>query len=573
MGLAPVILFVYNRPWHTEQTLNALKNNMLAKESILYIYSDGPKTDLPEELENIQKLRTLLRHKKWCKEVIIKERELNLGLANSVIEGVSEVIEEYGNVIVLEDDIVTSPDFLKYMNDALSCYEHEMRVYGISGYAFPAARIINDETYFLPIMSSWGYATWLNRWDKINFDAGHLIERINGINKQEEFNFGYFNYYKMLKLQVAGKIDSWAVPFNASMFLNNGCFLYPKHSQLVNIGKDGSGTHFKDPINVNTTTVNAIEFKAPKIIVKQQPVVLKYKNVNIIKVGLNRKTKVNSKILKSLKKYLAPEFKSYIKRKLQKSREGKEDIDIFKSLKKIPRYTQTIASIEGRNYTIPDSASFIFMYREIFKTQIYKFETQSELPYVIDGGANIGLATIYFKSLFPDAEIVAFEPDPYIFEILENNIKNNIFDNIILINKGLWKEDTNLKFKTEGADAGSLNPFNKYNEKEIQTVSVTSLRPYLQKTVHFLKLDIEGAETVVLKDINKELNNVERIFVEYHSFVGQEQSLDEIITILKEAKFRLYITSPGVSSKSPFVDLNVYLGMDLQLNIYGIKEI
>ncbi|UPS91684.1 FkbM family methyltransferase [Bizionia sp. M204] len=271
-----------------------------------------------------------------------------------------------------------------------------------------------------------------------------------------------------------------------------------------------------------------------------------------------------------MKKYISPEIKALIKRKLNKISLKSETE--FEKLKRVPRYTKTSAVIDGFKLVIPDSASFLFMYDEIFRTEIYKFKTKNQSPYIIDGGANIGLATIYFKKLFPDAEIVAFEPDSYIYDILESNIKSCAFDTVKLIKKGLWNEETTLKFKSEGADAGLLETINKSDNSNSHDIPVTSLKPYLQKPVDFLKLDIEGAETTVLKDIAEDLENVARIFVEYHSFVGQEQTLNEIIQILKEAGFRLYISSPGISSKSPFVKLTEYCGMDMQLNIYGIKQ-
>lgn len=241
-------------------------------------------------------------------------------------------------------------------------------------------------------------------------------------------------------------------------------------------------------------------------------------------------------------------------------------------LKLVPRYTPASTFINNCELQITDSASFLFMYDEIFKSEIYKFTTDKRSPYIIDAGANIGLASIYFKSLYPDAEIVAFEPDPNIYQVLKSNIKNFGFEGIELIEKGLWNDDLSLRFLSEGADAGILNTLSKSNTTNLKNVPVVSLKPYLLKTVDFLKLDIEGAETVVLKDIAEDLNKVERIFVEYHSFLAQPQTLNEIINILKHANFRLYISSPGVVNKSPFINVSAYMGMDMQLNIYGIKE-
>lgn len=244
MNLAPIILFVYNRPWHTKQTLEALMQNELADVSTLYIFCDGPKPDASEgNLNYIKEVRAVIREKQWCKEVIIVERLENLGLANSVIQGVTEVIEKHRNVIVLEDDIVTGTYFLKFMNDGLNIYEKEEKVFGISGYKYPSISEIKEKTYFLPIGSSWGYATWANRWNKVNFNGRELLDTIDRNNLKNKMNFGEYQFYQMLKDQIEGRNDSWAIRFYSSMFLMNGFFLYPNISLVENIGFDNSGIH------------------------------------------------------------------------------------------------------------------------------------------------------------------------------------------------------------------------------------------------------------------------------------------------------------------------------------------
>ena len=179
MNLAPIILFTYNRPIHTEKVLNALKSNNLADQSLLYIFCDGPKQKAPiYEQEQIEAVRSVVKSKQWCKEVLMLERDKNLGLKNSVTSGVSEVIKKHGKVIVLEDDIVTGKYFLKFMNEGLNMYQNDTKVFGVSGFKYPTKNKIIQNTYFLPISSVWGYATWSDRWDKINFNGQELLEII-----------------------------------------------------------------------------------------------------------------------------------------------------------------------------------------------------------------------------------------------------------------------------------------------------------------------------------------------------------------------------------------------------------
>ncbi len=566
MTLAPVVLFTYNRPWHTEQSLNALMQNELADKSTLYIYCDGPKKNISrKEINSIKEVRRIVRKNNWCKEVIIFEKDENLGLANSVIGGVTEIIEKYGKVIVLEDDIITGNHFLEFMNSGLECYKDEERVYGVSGYCFPASKRIKDSTFFLPVMSSWGYGTWADRWSKINFNGNELLNEVHLRNIELNINFGRLNYYQMLKEQVSGKIDSWAVRFYVSMYLDKGVFLYPNTSLLQNIGLDGSGVHSKkgDSKIYNDTFKKNVSIKVDK-----RNVNLNNKIIESIKSGgLNMQDEWKKKTKKRLKKIVAPELIQLVKRKSKfyKNKEEKRFINL-------PRYTKCEVTLLGKTIVVPDNASYLFMRKEIFDDNIYKFQSSKKDPYIIDGGANIGLATIYFKLLYPSSKIVAFEPDTDIFDMLKTNVKAFDLQGVELVKMGLWNENTTLSFKSEGADGGLITDL---DEKAVETesIEVISLKPYLNKTVDFLKLDIEGSETNVLKDIEKQLENVDRIFVEYHSFAGQPQTLNIIVNILSNAKFRLYMSIPGDNSlKSPFLGLRNYNNMDFQLNIFGFKE-
>jgi FkbM family methyltransferase len=234
-----------------------------------------------------------------------------------------------------------------------------------------------------------------------------------------------------------------------------------------------------------------------------------------------------------------------------------------------PRYQSGTTDILGPALKFTDSASCHFIYQEVFEKEIYKFTTQNERPYILDAGANIGLSVIYFKRLFPGARIVAFEPDADVFKVLSENVAAFGLNDVTLICKALWNKETTLEFHREGADAGRV-AVRSIDEKQLVQVSATRLDSYIRdERVDLLKVDIEGAETAVLSDCAGLLKNVDRIFVEYHSFVNQSQTLAELLSILQGAGFRLHVNSPGFHSESPFVNLKSYIGMDMQLNIYG----
>ncbi len=243
----------------------------------------------------------------------------------------------------------------------------------------------------------------------------------------------------------------------------------------------------------------------------------------------------------------------------------------LQKLKNTPRYTLASTNILGLGTEIElvDAASFLFMYQEVFKQQIYRFKAKTTQPIIIDGGANIGLSILYFKQLYPDSRITAFEPDTKVFNTLEKNVRQSGLSNIELVKKALWTSETTLEFMSEGADAGRVTQLEPDRPK--YQVPTARLRDYLINPIDFLKLDIEGAETEVIKDCQDLLVNVENLFIEYHSFVNEPQTLHLIVNILSEAGFRLHI-HPPVSSPQPFYHRNVHLGMDMQLNIFAFRE-
>lgn len=239
--IAPIVLFVYNRPDHTRQTIEALAANFLANESELFIYSDAPKTQ--EATERVLAVRSLVKKIQGFKSVTIVEQEKNWGLADSIINGVTTIVKKFGKVIVLEDDMITSPYFLTYMNDALMLYENDRKVASIHGYIYPVKKELPDY-FFLRGADCWGWATWERAWSFFNPDAHFLLNELKRQKLDKLFNFNNsYNYTGMLRDQEKGKISSWAIRWYASTFLTDMYTLYPGKSFVKNIGLDGSGTH------------------------------------------------------------------------------------------------------------------------------------------------------------------------------------------------------------------------------------------------------------------------------------------------------------------------------------------
>ena len=243
MKYSPIVLFLYNRPDHTKLTLNALANNKEASNSELFIYCDGLKPDSSEkDQDNVQAVRHIANQENRFKKVNVIYREENLGLANSIISGVTEIVNQFGRIIVLEDDIVVSSSFLKYMNYALDYYQDNEKIASIHGYSFPINNL--PDFYFLKGTDCWGWASWKRAWNYFEADGIVLYDKLINSDKGYDFNFyNSYNYLGMLSDQIQNKNDSWAIRWYASAYLNDMLTLYPGKTFVLNIGFDGSGTH------------------------------------------------------------------------------------------------------------------------------------------------------------------------------------------------------------------------------------------------------------------------------------------------------------------------------------------
>jgi hypothetical protein len=255
MPLAPVIMFVYNRPEMAEQTLRSLQKNELAAQSDLFIYSDGPKDDATAgQIEKIKKVREVIRREKWCGNVNIIERDRNMGLAPSVISGVSDAVNKFGKVIVIEDDVLLSPYFLNYMNDALNAYETNERILSVGSWNYFASGTGFPEDHFLfryPDSIAW--ATYKRSWDLFEKDATDIYKKLKTKGLLNKFNGdGNAAYFEdMLNMQIKGNVNSWAIRWTATAILNNKLSVFPKISMSKHIGFGAEATHEKSEVDYN----------------------------------------------------------------------------------------------------------------------------------------------------------------------------------------------------------------------------------------------------------------------------------------------------------------------------------
>lgn len=237
----PIAFFAYKRHEHTRKALTALQGNEGFDPSLLFVFCDGARRQ--EDIPQVEETRKVVKELVSSESTIVF-RDENWGLAKSIIAGTSSLTERFGTVIVLEDDLITSPHFLTYMSRGLDLYADDSRVMQISGFMFPVNADSKDDAFFLPLTTSWGWATWRRAWEHFDPSMDKLSLLDNSRALRYEFDLrGSYPYYKMLCSQREKKIDSWAIRWYMSVFLKGGLTLYPRASLVSNIGFDGSGTH------------------------------------------------------------------------------------------------------------------------------------------------------------------------------------------------------------------------------------------------------------------------------------------------------------------------------------------
>jgi FkbM family methyltransferase len=279
-------------------------------------------------------------------------------------------------------------------------------------------------------------------------------------------------------------------------------------------------------------------------------------------------------MLKKLIKSLTPPiFLNIYRTFLAVSRNAKslpaEEQEI-RRLEKLPKGVSEIAKMPIAEFQITDPQSFVEVYRDYFCRGKFEFSADTSLPFIIDCGANVGVSVLYWKSLYPDSRILAFEPDPTACRALRLNCRP--FSDIEIHEAAVWIADGTTQFAAVGSDGGHLSNLTEMRSEIKQLdVKTTRLKNFIRQHIDMLKIDIEGAEVEVLKDCADSLGNVQRLFVEYHSFEGARQNLGEFFSILEGAGFRIHIHT-DMPSSSPFKSIDVFNKKDLRLNCYCVRK-
>ncbi len=580
----PILLLIFNRPESTKLVFEAIRK---IKPLNLFVAADGfrPHKEGEESICAVTR-KIVLDNIDWNCNVKTLLRNENLGCGKAVSEAITWFFDEVEEGIILEDDCLPNKSFFDFCAAMLDRYRNNKEIMHISGDNFQnGIKRGGADYYFSYYAHIWGWATWRRAWANYSFDyecynKSTLELKLRKIAVNNDF---YDLWLGLIDKAFSKHVDTWDFQWQYAVFINEGKCILPQYNLVSNIGFGLDATHTKNAeelvANLPTTelvvkehpndtnvNVNAELYSLYKLFVKTDDykLTLRYKVNTYLK---------NLGVVKFAIRNIVPSAFKHVY-KLKTNEIYRNEIEIqekYKELKKLPRYTNGSIVIFGKKFHFVDSASFIFIYEEIFRKKIYKFNAKSENPVIIDAGANIGLSVIYFKMIYPNANVIAFEPDEHVFSVLQKNVDSHRFKEVQLVKKGLWTEETELSFNAEGADAGRIS--NNKQDAKITKIKTTKLSNYLKDNkVDLLKIDIEGAEFEVLKEAGPYLKNVQNMFVEYHSFVGQEQVLHQLLGVLSMAGLRIInIHVPGIPVDSPFTDSKEYGGMDLQLNIFAIR--
>ena len=260
-SLAPICVFVYSRLEETQKTMEALSKNYLAKESMLYIFSDGPGSE--KDVSKVTQVREYVRTVANFKKITIIESDGNKGLSNSIIEGVTQIIEQYKKVIVVEDDLLSSPNFLNFMNQALHYYQDNPKILAVTGYTMNlrTLKTIRSDYYLSLRASSWGWGTWESKWKDIDWKVKDYYKFKSNYREQLMFMKGGSDMPLMLKRCMQGKIDSWAIRWCYHQFKNDLYVVFPSKSKILNTGCGEQATHTKKMTRFSTVLDNGLKKK------------------------------------------------------------------------------------------------------------------------------------------------------------------------------------------------------------------------------------------------------------------------------------------------------------------------
>jgi FkbM family methyltransferase len=516
-NIAPVALFAYNRPRKLLKALEHINLNHLAELTDLYVFIDGNKGE--EDRLKVGECERIAQSFDWIgnSKTIVRRQE-NYGLADNIVQGVTEVVQRYSRVIVLEDDLETSVGFLKYMNDALDFYMDEKTVMHIAGYMFPIDLKSRYDTLFYQVTSCWGWATWDDRWQYYNSDAKYLLNEINKRELQSWFdldNSGVF--LSQLEANVNGTLKTWAIKWQASVNLQSGMSLHPKQSLVRNVGFDATGENCG---------------KNEKYMLQQLAV-----NIELEKIPLIYNKDLKNKMKKYYKK------QGLVKRLKMKfrdvySRNRANDKPSWHKITGGPALGKRMFIAPNRFSGWKEMISGQFDYFWYNKLTIEKYKPKQ----ILDIGCHFGYHSICLASMYNSARIVCVEPNPANVERLKVNFKGNGLTHLEIEQLAISDQNGEAEFRfsenvessqSTGSYLLNVAPpldhdhYVSFKNTIVQTETIDSLCERQSLKPSLIKIDIEGAEMLAIKGARKVIANYLPVLcIEAHSENLKEELTD-----------------------------------------------
>lgn len=570
----PILFIVFNRLSTTKQVFERIK---VVKPKYLFIAADGPRKDKPDdEMKCAEVQNFVLGSIDWDCEVKTLFRNENLGCGRGPAEAISWFFENVEMGIILEDDCLPDITFFGYCQELLQKYTLNDKIMNISGSNLNSQTIDSYSYYFSNYNHTWGWATWRRAWENYQFDIfkedqSIFTEWITALSFSSEEGKYWLNIFLNLK---ENSDSIWDYQWLFTVWKFKGISITPKCNLVSNVGFGKGATHTLDetnPFSKTPTSSIQLPLKHPSLISINNKLDLLFAKefLGISKFTENsfwrrvyRKSKtILTRIIKPTEKISDhyPKQLGIPKNEIKRLRNSQVRID-----------SSTIFNCEIK---IIEPFWHLHSLNEIFIEEVYKFVAETKEPVIIDCGANVGLSVLFFKRLYPLSKMTAFEPDKKIFKMLSQNLESLNITDVTIVNKAVWKEDGILEFLSSGALGGKIYNVNQGKSHNfLEEIESVRLRSYLTTPVDFLKIDIEGAEFEVLNDCKDVLHNVKNLFVEYHSDPNQEQMLNELLYILKETGFRVYIKESWNNLPIPFLHQQYKPYYDLQLNIFAYRS-
>jgi FkbM family methyltransferase len=558
----PVLFLIFNRP---ELTLRVFDEIRKAQPGKLFIAADGPRKEKEGEAEKCEQTRSIVKKIDWQCEVKTLFRDKNLGCRDAVNSAITWFFKNVEEGIILEDDCLPDQSFFTFCQTMLEKHRNNEKIMHIGGVNFQDGQTRGKTSYYFSNnIHIWGWATWKRAWDKYSLEMNSFEEFKKNNELLSTFKNKTIADYHLNNLQKTynGEIDTWDYQWMYAIWKAKAFSIVPNKNLVTNIGFGADATHTKEETGIFDIPAKTISGITHPSVIKINDKADEYTFNHYVQPKANKMNPWNE-----IKNIIPAWLKKFIKLNLSKKHRSEQKE--LTRLNLLPRFVEGKTVLWGKDFYFVDANTFLYGKEEIINKEIYKFSPDTNSPLIIDCGSNIGLSIVYFKKLFPNSRVMSFEPDEKIFETLAKNVRSFNLQNVDLRNEAVWIENGSLEFRKEGGFSGRLALPG--DHENIISVKTKRLKDLLKSKTDFLKLDIEGAEYDVIKDCEEELKNISFLFIEYHSHKAKEQTLGEILEILRNNDFRYFIDTAFVS-KHPFFERKILDNMDLQLNIFAVRN-